>query len=405
MHAIIYIDFQMLPTAISPAYRALMAASDLLCSWQRGDVDLSAFPLSGASYVVDRMLGKGSFASVFSAKRQSAFEPQTRVALKIMPRAVSSDADANAYEGCRELEIMLKLRASAHIAQLNEYFFLDVLMDEYYCQQRLLVLVLPQFDCNLGEYISLTSDTPRLPQAQHVAGHVAQALAYIHAMGFVHRDLKLDNVLVRDNAHDRIRPLCVLADFGHAKQLVTKQPADQGDANCPYAFARFYRAPELLLGSSSYGPQADVWAWGCIVAEVLLSEEYLEYLFAPRHAEETDTRTHTLLARMSAGQLQLLEIFESLGTPQFDELLAMNVHLAHDVRRQREWMRVPPRSASRPWQTRVYQAIERHARRGFEGQQWRVQLERATYTLQSIFQYRPNHRPTAEALRAVCWMV
>jgi serine/threonine protein kinase len=35
-----------------------------------------------------------------------------------------------------------------------------------------------------------------------------------------------------------------------------------------YVATRWYRAPELLVGDTHYGPQVDVWAVGCVLAEL-----------------------------------------------------------------------------------------------------------------------------------------
>ena len=57
-----------------------------------------------------------------------------------------------------------------------------------------------------------------------------------------------------------------LCDFGSAKQL---NPAT---INTPYIVSRFYRAPELLLGVTEYDVSIDIWAIGCIMAELALLE-------------------------------------------------------------------------------------------------------------------------------------
>ena len=45
---------------------------------------------------------------------------------------------------------------------------------------------------------------------------------------------------------------------------------------CEQVFARWYRAPELLFGAKQYGPGVDVWAAGCIFAELLLRRPFLQ---------------------------------------------------------------------------------------------------------------------------------
>merc|ERR1711936_551807 len=110
-----------------------------------------------------------------------------------------------------------------------------------------------------------------------------QGLQYLHMNWILHRDLKPNNLLVDSKG-------CLkLGDFGLAKYF--------GSPNRIYTHmvvTRWYRAPELLFGAKSYGVGVDVWAVGCILAELLLRVPFL--------AGETDLD-------------QLGKIFLALGTP------------------------------------------------------------------------------------------
>lgn len=57
-----------------------------------------------------------------------------------------------------------------------------------------------------------------------------------------------------------------LCDFGFARQLVA------GENYTDYVATRWYRAPELLVGDTHYGPAVDVWAIGCVTAELMRGE-------------------------------------------------------------------------------------------------------------------------------------
>ena len=71
-----------------------------------------------------------------------------------------------------------------------------------------------------------------------------RSLAYIHAKGICHRDIKPQNLLVDPSIH--VLKLC---DFGSAKKLV------KGEPNVSYICSRYYRAPELIFGATVYTPE------------------------------------------------------------------------------------------------------------------------------------------------------
>jgi len=61
-----------------------------------------------------------------------------------------------------------------------------------------------------------------------------------------------------------------VADFGLARSL-DKKP-DQQPLLTDYVATRWYRAPEILLGSNKYTKGVDMWSLGCILAELLLGK-------------------------------------------------------------------------------------------------------------------------------------
>jgi glycogen synthase kinase 3 beta len=84
---------------------------------------------------------------------------------------------------------------------------------------------------------------------------ITNGVNYIHSRGLMHRDLKPQNILF----NGKIAKIC---DFGSAKNF---------PATCStfYICSRFYRAPELLLGSTAYGENIDFWSLGCIFSELI----------------------------------------------------------------------------------------------------------------------------------------
>lgn len=81
-------------------------------------------------------------------------------------------------------------------------------------------------------------------------------LKNIHKYSIAHRDLKPENVLLSEKGEVKI------CDFGSSKII------DPEGKNTPYIVSRYYRAPELVLCLTKYSTAIDIWAAGCILAEL-----------------------------------------------------------------------------------------------------------------------------------------
>ena len=96
------------------------------------------------------------------------------------------------------------------------------------------------------------------------------ALDYIRSLNICHRDIKPSNILL-----DIDNQLLKLSDFGSAIQLRPKtdnNPEKIDNTHLQsYVCSRYYRAPELILGSKKYGCEIDIWSAGCVVAEMVMT--------------------------------------------------------------------------------------------------------------------------------------
>ncbi len=89
---------------------------------------------------------------------------------------------------------------------------------------------------------------------------LACALKYLHSAGVVHRDLKPSNILINSNCDAKI------CDLGLSRSLFSQY------FNKPimteFIATRWYRAPEVLLGSRNYTCKSDMWSLGCLIYEL-----------------------------------------------------------------------------------------------------------------------------------------
>jgi len=87
-------------------------------------------------------------------------------------------------------------------------------------------------------------------------------LEHCHSRGILHRDIKGPNLLVNNDG------VLKIGDFG----LANIYHPEQDQPLTSRVVTLWYRAPELLLGATEYGPGIDLWSVGCILTELFLGK-------------------------------------------------------------------------------------------------------------------------------------
>ena len=211
------------------------------------------------------LLGEGTYGSVFQGTLNGE-----RVAVKrIKPHELRPGMNFTALREVRYLRVL----GHENIVRL-----LDT-----YISERTLFLVLEFCPSDLEKLVRDKSVFLSPPDVKAYVRMTLEAVAFCHSQGVLHRDIKPANLLLSEQG------LVKLADFGLARSL-----ASPGNALTHQVATRWYRAPELLFGPTSYGFAPDVWSCGCVFGELLLR--------TPLFPGETDPN-------------QLQKIFALLGTP------------------------------------------------------------------------------------------
>ena len=106
-------------------------------------------------------------------------------------------------------------------------------------------------------YESMKKRDRHFPESEirNIMFQMMQGLTFMHKHGFFHRDIKPENILVKGD-------VIKIADFGLAREIRSRPPFTD------YVSTRWYRGPEVLLRSTSYNSPIDIWAMGCIMAEL-----------------------------------------------------------------------------------------------------------------------------------------
>ncbi|CEG40461.1 camk protein kinase [Plasmopara halstedii] len=120
--------------------------------------------------------------------------------------------------------------------------------------------------CARGELYELVSSAEdgRLPllAITKYMRQIASGVQFLHANGFAHRDLSLENVLVSDDDQ------CHVCDFGLAASTITPSHETVGKL--------FYMAPEVLEGVQYDATKADVWSLGVMLFIMLIGAPPVE---------------------------------------------------------------------------------------------------------------------------------
>ncbi|KAK9238052.1 kinase-like domain-containing protein [Lipomyces kononenkoae] len=190
------------------------------------------------NYVLSRMIGKGSFGKVYLATHKLT---GTKVVLK---SAQKSDLNL-----AREIHHYRQL-LHPHIARLYEVIITETtvwLVLEYCPGDELYAYLIRKRRLSID-------------QAQRIFAQLCGAVAYIHTKNIVHRDLKLENILM-DN-HESVK----LCDFGFTRECEPKRLLQTFCGTICYA------APEMVKGEKYHGQSVDVWSLGVILYALLCGE-------------------------------------------------------------------------------------------------------------------------------------
>ncbi|XP_037840488.2 MAPK/MAK/MRK overlapping kinase isoform X14 [Chlorocebus sabaeus] len=117
-----------------------------------------------------------------------------------------------------------------------------------------LALICELMDMNIYELIRGRRYPLSEKKIMHYMYQLCKSLDHIHRNGIFHRDVKPENILIKD--------VLKLGDFGSCRSVYSKQPYTE------YISTRWYRAPECLLTDGFYTYKMDLWSAGCVFYEI-----------------------------------------------------------------------------------------------------------------------------------------
>ena len=197
-------------------------------------------------------LGEGQFATVYKAEDTESNDKV--VAVKKIKLGLTTEAcDGINRTALREIKLLQELHHQNIIGLLDVFGHksnISLIFD--YMDTDLEVIILDQSivltPSDIKAYLIMT----------------LQGLEYLHFNWILHRDLKPNNLLINNHGILKITDFGLARAFGTPARLLTHQ-----------VVTRWYRSPELLFGACFYGTGIDIWAVGCIGAELMLRKPFL----------------------------------------------------------------------------------------------------------------------------------
>ncbi|KAK0640386.1 Cyclin-dependent kinase 10 [Lasiodiplodia hormozganensis] len=209
-----------------------------------------------ASYESLDAIGEGAYGIVSRARDRRSGSVVALKQIRILEYERNNGIPLTAL---REISILRSLRHQNVINVLevavDDAVLEDVYMVMEYCEKAVLK--------DLASLIDVHKVQFSLAEVKCLARQLLEGLEYLHRKDIIHRDIKMENLLLTANG------LLKIADFGLAREWAPRPLT-------PGVVTIWYRAPELLLGCSRYTSSIDIWSAGLFIGELLLQMPVLD---------------------------------------------------------------------------------------------------------------------------------
>ncbi|KAL7139594.1 hypothetical protein ABFS83_09G063000 [Erythranthe nasuta] len=152
----------------------------------------------------------------------------------------------------REIDILKSLPPHPSIVEFKGAF-----VDRNNC----VFVVMEYVQKDLKAYIADNYRITCVWQVQFLMKRILEGVRFLHENGLMHRDLKPSNILIKERLQVKI------CDFGSSRRRSREGLYTSGGVG-----SRWYKAPELLIGSGNYSSAVDMWSVGCIMAELIIKD-------------------------------------------------------------------------------------------------------------------------------------
>jgi cyclin-dependent kinase 12/13 len=198
-----------------------------------------------------RQIGEGTYGRVYLCE-----DKETMLQVAIKKVLIDTGKEGFPQTAVREVKLLATLRHE------NVVRLLDIVTPPPHsiAETATIFMVFEYLDHDLAGLLrdNRVEMTPYL--VKWLMKQLVEGLQHCHQHRVLHRDIKASNVLIDNYGNLK------LADFGLARSY-SETCSDTKYSN--KVITLWYRPPELLLGSETYGPAVDMWSVGCILAEMI----------------------------------------------------------------------------------------------------------------------------------------
>ncbi|KAK8116029.1 hypothetical protein PG984_012531 [Apiospora sp. TS-2023a] len=235
------------PAAVPPV---MQAAADARASGSKQRTTRTSIPTQSGKWILGKTIGAGSMGKVKLARKEDGTE---QVACKIIPRGSTEEnhhsrADKERADQSKEIRTAREAAIVTLLDHPNICGLRDVVRTNYHWYMLFEYV-------NGGQMLDYIISHGKLKekQARKFSRQIASALDYCHRNSIVHRDLKIENILISKTGDIKI------IDFGLSNLF-----APRGHLKT-FCGSLYFAAPELLQARAYTGPEVDVWSFGIVL--------------------------------------------------------------------------------------------------------------------------------------------
>ncbi|AQZ17769.1 CTK1 (YKL139W) [Zygosaccharomyces parabailii] len=231
------------PKVSTSRYNSSSTNGDIRRTDQKKIVRPSFISEKRETSVYERIIqvGEGTYGKVYKARNTVTGR---MVALKKL--RLESEREGFPITSIREIKLLQSFN-HPNVSTLTE------IMVE---SQKTVYMIFDYADNDLSGLLLNKQMEINAAQCKHIFKQLLQGMEYLHDNGILHRDIKGSNILIDNRGRLRI------TDFGLARRM--KRDRDYTNR----VITLWYRPPELLLGTTKYSAEVDMWGCGCVLVEL-----------------------------------------------------------------------------------------------------------------------------------------